>query len=194
MRTLIVFAALPLVACGGATADGPSPHEDAGVDARIVTPDAGGSSSDAGTLLLEAFGGASGEVAAQVPLLEPDVGPLRTCATPVHAGGCQLNPFTGGIMTFRGGNGTSVPTFDIPATIPGLAVITSPVPTTDGGSAVVDTSQDLSVTGCRSRSGRSTSSSTGGAPSPVLDSWCRSRAPSEEPTDPAWCLTRSFPR
>jgi hypothetical protein len=206
MRALIVFAALPLVACGGATADGPPPHEDAGVDARIVTSDAGGSSSDAGTdaapaitgdagtLLLQAFGGASGEVAAQVPLLEPDVGPLQTCAAPVDAGGCQLNSCmlggiaspgggygnfgplsasvgtttipldysgigypteyfpssvtlgTGGIMTFRGGNGTSVPTFDIPATIPGLAVITSPVPMTDGGSAIVDTSQDLSVT------------------------------------------------
>ncbi len=52
---------------------------------------------------------------------------------------------TGGIMTFRGGDGAGVPTFDVSATIPGLAVITSPVPTTDGG-AVIDTSQDLSVT------------------------------------------------
>jgi hypothetical protein len=37
----------------------------------------------------------------------------------------------GGIMTFQGGNGGSVPTFDISATIPGLAVITSPVPVPD---------------------------------------------------------------
>jgi hypothetical protein len=53
---------------------------------------------------------------------------------------------TGGTMTFRGGNGAGVPTFDVSATIPGLAVITSPVPTTDGGAAIIDTSQDLSVT------------------------------------------------
>ena len=53
---------------------------------------------------------------------------------------------TGGIMKFRGGNGSNVPTFDVSATIPGLGVITSPVPTTDGGSAMIDTTQDLSVT------------------------------------------------
>jgi hypothetical protein len=53
---------------------------------------------------------------------------------------------TGGTMTFHGGNGASIPTFDVPATIPGLAVITSPVATTDGGAAIIDTSQDLSVT------------------------------------------------
>ena len=49
-------------------------------------------------------------------------------------------------MTFRGGNGAAVPAFDVSATIPGLAVITSPVPATDGGAALIDTSQDLSVT------------------------------------------------
>jgi hypothetical protein len=53
---------------------------------------------------------------------------------------------TGGTMTFHGGNGGNVPTFDVSATIPGLAVMTSPVPTSDGGAPVVDTSRDLSVT------------------------------------------------
>jgi hypothetical protein len=52
----------------------------------------------------------------------------------------------GGTMRFQGGNGAGVPTFDVSATIPGLAVITSPVPTTDGGAALIDTSQDLAVT------------------------------------------------
>ena len=49
-------------------------------------------------------------------------------------------------MRFRGGNLGSVPMFDVSATIPGLPVITSPVPATDGGAALIDTSQDLSVT------------------------------------------------
>ena len=49
-------------------------------------------------------------------------------------------------MRFHGGRWGGVPTFDVSATIPGLAVITSPVPTTDGGGAIVDTSQDLLVT------------------------------------------------
>jgi hypothetical protein len=53
---------------------------------------------------------------------------------------------TGGMMTFHGGDGASVPTFDVPVTIPGLAVVTSPLPMTDGGSALIDTSHDLSVT------------------------------------------------
>ncbi len=53
---------------------------------------------------------------------------------------------TGGIMTFHGGNGSSIPTFDVSATIPGVAIITSPVPTTDGGTASIDATQDLSVT------------------------------------------------
>jgi hypothetical protein len=149
---------------------------------------------DAGTLILQAFGGPSGEVAAQVPLLEPGVGQQRTCTGPLDAGACQLTSCqlggigspgpgygnfgpmsasvgtttvplsydgfgyptvyfppsialgTGGTMRFRGGNGAGVPTFDVSATIPGLAVIMSPVPTTDGGAALIDTSQDLSVT------------------------------------------------
>ena len=149
---------------------------------------------DAGTLILQAFGGPSGEVAAQVPMLEPGVGQQKTCASPLVAGACQLTscqlggigsprpgygnfgpisasvgtttvPLTydgvgygtvyfppsitlgmGGTMRFQGGNGAGVPTFDVSATIPGLAVITSPVPTTDGGAALIDTSQDLSVT------------------------------------------------
>jgi hypothetical protein len=43
-------------------------------------------------------------------------------------------------------SGAGVPTFDVSATIPGLAVITSPVPTTDGSAVIIDTSEDLSVT------------------------------------------------
>ena len=49
-------------------------------------------------------------------------------------------------MTFRGGNEAGVPAFDVSASIPGLAVITSPVPPTTGGAAIIDTSQDLTVT------------------------------------------------
>ncbi len=52
---------------------------------------------------------------------------------------------TGGIMKFHGGDGASVPTFDVAAIIPGLPVITSPV-VTDGGTVVIDTSQDLAAT------------------------------------------------
>lgn len=53
---------------------------------------------------------------------------------------------TGGTMKFHGGNGADVPVFDVAATIPGLGVITSPRPTSDGDAAVIDTSEDLSVT------------------------------------------------
>lgn len=154
----------------------------------------GATTGGPGTLILQAFGGPSGKVAAQVPLLEPGVGPQETCADPLDAGACQLTscqlggigspspgygnfgpmsasvgtttvPITyggfgygtvyfppmitlgaGGTMTFHGGNGPAIPTFDVSATIPGLAVITSPVPKTDGGAAIIDTSQDLSVT------------------------------------------------
>jgi hypothetical protein len=49
-------------------------------------------------------------------------------------------------MRFRGGGGNDVPKFDIVATIPGLGVITSPVPATSGGATTIDTSHDLSVT------------------------------------------------
>jgi len=53
----------------------------------------------------------------------------------------------GGIMRFhheatRGG----APAFDVDATIPGLAVLTSPLPATPDGGATIDTSSDLSVT------------------------------------------------
>jgi hypothetical protein len=218
MRSFLVLpifvVALPLVACGGATMENPDGGvgQDAGrgatadaslrdasssPDASSPPDDAGDertSTRDAGFVLLQAFGGASGEVAAQVPTLEPGVGQEETCASPVDAGACQLiscqlggigdpgggygnfGPMTasvgtatvditysgfgyptvyfpssvtlgtGGTMTFRGGDGGDVPTFDIPATIPGLGVITSPVPTTDGGAVIIDTSQDLSVT------------------------------------------------
>jgi len=53
---------------------------------------------------------------------------------------------TGDTMTFHGGGGAGVPRFDVSATIPSLGVITSPAPTTDGDAAIIDTSQDLSVT------------------------------------------------
>jgi hypothetical protein len=53
---------------------------------------------------------------------------------------------TGGTMTFHGGNGADVPMFDVSATIPGLVVSTSLVPTTDGRAPIIDTSRDLSVT------------------------------------------------
>jgi len=43
-----------------------------------------------GTLVLEAWGGPSGKVATDVPLLEPGVGPEETCAAPLSAGACQL--------------------------------------------------------------------------------------------------------
>jgi hypothetical protein len=147
-----------------------------------------------GTLLLQAFGGAAGEVAAQVPLLEPGVGQAHTCVAPIAAGACQLNacmlggigspgpgygnfgplsatvgattvalPYTGfgyptqdfpstvslatgGTMTFHGGDGISVPMFDISAVIPGVGVITSPLPAMANAAAIIDTSQDLTVT------------------------------------------------
>jgi hypothetical protein len=165
-----------------------APSGEGGSVAQDATP------GDAGTLILQAFGGASGEVAAQVPLLEPGVGQQRTCTGPLDGGACQLTSCqlggigspgpgygnfgpisasvgtttvpltydgtgygavyfpssitlgTGGTMTFHGGDAAGVPTFDVSATIPGLAVITSPVPKTDGGAAIIDTSQDLSVT------------------------------------------------
>ncbi len=170
MRVISGFLALAVVACGGTT------------------------TGNAGTLVLQAFGGASGHVAAQVPLLAPGVGPQQTCGSPLIAGACQLTsctergigslrpgqpgpgPFgtidasvgtttvpitydgswyptvyfpssvtlgTGGTMTFRL---QSLPGFEVSATIPGPAIITSPVPTTPGGSAIIDTSRDLSVT------------------------------------------------
>jgi hypothetical protein len=173
---------------GDAKTDTMADSSDAAVDSY---PD-----GDAGTLVLQAFGGASGEVATEVyVVLDEPVGPQQTCAGPLDGGACQLTSCmqggidgpgypgygnfgpiyasvgtttetltysgvgyptvdfpssvtlgTGGTMKFHGGNGGSVPTFDVSATIPGLAVITSPLPTTDGGSAIIDTSHDLSVT------------------------------------------------
>jgi hypothetical protein len=52
----------------------------------------------------------------------------------------------GDTMRFRGGNGADVPSFDVSATIPALAAITSPVATAEGGAPTIDTSRDLSVT------------------------------------------------
>jgi hypothetical protein len=52
---------------------------------------------------------------------------------------------TGGVMRFHGGDGVSLPTFDVSVTIPGVGVITSLLPAADGTAASVDTSQDLSV-------------------------------------------------
>jgi hypothetical protein len=157
--------------------------------------DAGGAAAgDAGTLVLQAWGGPSGDVATDGPDLEAGAGPERTCSAPLDDGACELTSCmigggigtasggsnfgpisasvgtttvqltydgggygtvyfpssvtlgTGGTMTFRGGNAAGVPKFDVSAIIPGLAVITSPVPTTDGGAAIIDTSEDLSVT------------------------------------------------
>jgi hypothetical protein len=196
------FAAVAFCACGsklGEVADGsPDRSGDAAAVDGGGNVDGGGGAdypiTGSGTLILQAFGGPSGSVAAQVPLVEPGVGPSQTCAAPLEAGACQLTscqmggigsprqgdgnfgpmsasvgtttvPITynrvgyptvyfpssvtleaGGTMMFHGGNGASVPFFDLAATIPGLAVITSPVATTDGGAATIDTSQDLSVT------------------------------------------------
>jgi hypothetical protein len=195
---LIGLIVLTLVACGGSTADQP----DAGDAGHTSTADgstlrgdaADDGEGDAGNILLQAFGGMSGEVAAQIPLLEPGVGQEKTCGAPTVAGACELTscqlggigspgrgygnlgPITasvgattvsldyngtgyptvyfpssvtlaaGGTMTFRGGNGAGVPRFDVSATIPGIGVITSPVATTSGGAAIIDTSQDLTVT------------------------------------------------
>ncbi len=166
-----------------------------GSDAGPGTSTSGEGGAEGGkTLTLQAFGGASGEVAAQVLSDEPGVGQEQTCAAPVVAGACQLTSCqlggigspspgygnlgpitaaigattepltydgagygtiyfppsvtlgTGGIMTFSGGNGADVPAFDVSATIPGLAVITSLTPDADGGAAIIATSEDLSVT------------------------------------------------
>jgi len=51
----------------------------------------------------------------------------------------------GGMMTFHGGNVAGVPEFSVSATIPDLAVLTSPVPSADGAAVVIDTSEDLIV-------------------------------------------------
>ncbi|HXK16516.1 MAG TPA: hypothetical protein VNG33_01835 [Polyangiaceae bacterium] len=53
---------------------------------------------------------------------------------------------TGDTMTFHGDGGAGAPMFDVSATIPGVGLMTSPVPASDGGAALIDTSGDLSVT------------------------------------------------
>jgi len=178
---------------GSTTASGSS---SGGIGSQCSSGAGGGPpyAGDAGVLLLQAFGGPSGEVAAQVPLLEPGVGPETTCSASQDAGACHLTvcqiggigspgpgwgdfgPMvasvgsttvpvtyngtgyptvyfpssvtlgTGGTMKFQGGGSSGVPPFDVCITIPGLAVITSPVPTTDGGTVVVDTAHDLPIT------------------------------------------------
>jgi hypothetical protein len=193
MRILLVVAALPFLGCRAPVADDVTADGDAAAGGDATGGGDAGTDA-AGLLIQQAFGGASGEVAAQVPLLEPGAGPQETCDAPVDAGACQLTSCvlggigspgpgygdfgtlsasvgattvpityggtgygtvyfppgvtlgTGGTMAFRGGPGPGVPSFDVVATIPGLAVITSPVPMTDGGAATLDTSQDLSVT------------------------------------------------
>jgi len=166
----------------------------AGISGHGGSSSAGGSPGRPGSLTLDASGGPSGMVAADVPIVEPGVGPQNAC-TPIVAGACRLaSCVNGGIgsprwgygnfgpisvsagtttvvlsykdvgyptvyfpsgitlgegdtMTFRGdGNGADVPAFNVSATIPGLAVLTSPVPSTTGGAAIIDTSQDLTVT------------------------------------------------
>lgn len=57
----------------------------------------------------------------------------------------QVTLGTGGIMTFHGGNAMGVPEFSVSATIPALAVLSSPSPTADGAAVLIDTSKDLSV-------------------------------------------------
>jgi hypothetical protein len=198
MRFLTILAPLPLLAClaCGATADS-SHQEDAGPgdhpDASLTDT---GTLTGTGTIFLEAYGGPSGKVAADVALVERGVGEQATCTSPLDAGAgpCQITSCalggigspapgygnfgpisvsvgtttdsltydgfgygtyyfpssvtlgTGGTMTFQGGDGASVPKFDVSATIPGLAVITSPLAEADGGAAMIDTSKDLSVT------------------------------------------------
>ena len=147
-----------------------------------------------GPLVLQAYGGPAGTVAADVPTIEAGVGPQQTCTSPMTVGACQFvscqpggigdpafgygnygpmsasvggttvpMPYadqgyptigfpssvaltTGGMMKFHGDGGTTIPAFDVTATIPGLGVITSPVPATAGGTTVIDSTQDLTVT------------------------------------------------
>ena len=52
----------------------------------------------------------------------------------------------GDTMSFRGGHGVGVPTFGVSAIIPGVPALTSPAQPSGGGSTVIDTSSDLTVT------------------------------------------------
>ena len=82
-----------------------APSGDAGTDAPTTGED-GPSLETTGTILLQAFGGGSGEVAAQVPLLEPGVGQVQTCVAPVNADACQL------LYCQLGGVGDPTPGYD----------------------------------------------------------------------------------
>jgi hypothetical protein len=59
-----------------------------------------------GPLILQAFGGTPGEVAAQVSRVEPGLGQERTCASPLAAGTCELTSCQlGGIGSPARGDG-----------------------------------------------------------------------------------------
>ena len=101
----IVLAALPLFACGAVpdgperdagqarAPDGASPDGDDEKDAGSArtAEDAGEHDADAGTLVLEAYGGAPGDVAAEAYSIDPGVvAQVETCGDPVVAGACRL--------------------------------------------------------------------------------------------------------
>ncbi|HEY6464256.1 MAG TPA: hypothetical protein VIY73_29010, partial [Polyangiaceae bacterium] len=105
----VVFAALSLAACSAATTGEPSPTGSTGQDGGLVSTTTGtgtDAGSVTGTLLLQAFGGPSGSVAAQVPVFDPGAGPKLTCGTPVSSGACSLTSCqVGGIGSAGGDNG-----------------------------------------------------------------------------------------
>jgi hypothetical protein len=69
IRAVVVsLSALGFGACGGKSAGVPA----------------------AGTLILQAAGGPSGEVAAEATFVEPGVGQKRACSAPAEAGACRL--------------------------------------------------------------------------------------------------------
>ena len=141
-------------------------------------------------LILQAYGGPSGQVGAEVLITEPP-DPNDPC-NQMTVGACQLTSCqqygvglppsafygrisaavgstneeiddgeygyptvgfpssvvleTGGVMTFHGDGGTTVPHFAVAATIPGLGIITSPLPSYGSAATPIDTAQDLTVT------------------------------------------------
>ena len=87
----------------------------------------GGKSSNPGPLVLDAYGGPSGHVAADVRLTEPGVGQQRTCTASVNAGACQFTSCKlGGIGSPGVGFGdfgpitVSVGSTDVPLTYGGF--------------------------------------------------------------------------
>jgi hypothetical protein len=180
---------------GGSSGSSGTPGVDAAVEADSGAVDA---PRVTGTFFLQAYGGPSGQVAAEVGLAESGVGPSRNCDSPVEAGACKLTSCklggigspspgygdigpvsasvgtttvplvynftgygtvgfptaialgTGGTMTFHGGDGARAPVFEVSATIPGLAVMTSPVSMAEASGdrrvVVIDSAQDLAVT------------------------------------------------